>query len=408
MSEAMLDADTRRGVLARGKPEPKDIPWWGEPNLGGWYTEAEVEAAIRAIRESNDWAVGFGPNSTTITEFEDAFAEYCGTRYAVATNSCGTGLDMAMRCLNLEAGDEVICPAINYKAAHLAIINQGGKVVFCDINARTLNLDPADVEKKITRRTRAIFPVHMNGLPAPMDELLDIAERHPHPRHGPLKVIGDAARACGATYQKEKVGSKGWMTAFSFYSSKLMTTLGEGGMITTNDPLVAERLRNIRQFGGEDEWGSNYKMTKVQAAVGLVQLSRLDEMNRRRREAAHRRSKLLSGTPELILPYEPPDCEHLYYVYSILVQPDWAGEKRDKLISIMSEKFGIVCSVSNPPTYLRWHYITRTCGVPKLKVSEDVGRRLLCPPLHPLLTEEQELYICASLLETIDMIKAGA
>ncbi|MFC2006271.1 DegT/DnrJ/EryC1/StrS family aminotransferase [Chloroflexota bacterium] len=403
----MLDVQTRKDVLARGKPEPIDIPWWGEPNLGGWYTEAEVEAAVRAIRESSDWSTGFGPNAKVIEEFENSFAEYCGAQYAIAINSCGTGLEMAMMCLNLKAGDEVICPAINYKAAHLAIINQGGKVVFCDINPRTFNLDPVDVEKRITPCTRAIFPVHMNGLPAPMDELLDIAERYPHPKHGPLKVIGDAARSCGATYKKGKVGSRGWMTAFSFHTQKLMTTLGEGGMITTNDRIVADRLRDIRQFGGEDGWGSNYKMTKVQATVGLVQLSRLDEMNRRRREAAHRRFKLLSGTPEFILPYEPPDCEHLYYVYSILVQPDWAREKRDKIISIMSEKFGIVCSVSNPPTYLRWPYIARICGVPKLEASEEVGRTLFNAPLHPLLNEDQEMYICASLLETIDMIKKG-
>jgi len=404
----MLDVQTRKDILAGGKPEPKDIPWWGEPNLGGWYTEAEVEAAVRTIRESNDWSTGFGPNAKVIEEFESAFAEYCGARCAIAINSCGTGLDMAMMCLNLEPGDEVICPAINYKAAHLTIINQAGKVVFCDIDSRTFNLDPEDVEKRITPRTRAIFPVHMNGLPAPMDELLSIAKRYRHPKHGPLKIIGDAARSCGATYKKERVGSKGWMTIFSFYSSKLMTTLGEGGMITTNDPIVADRLRDIRHFGREDGWGSNYKMTKVQAAVGLVQLNRLDEMNGRRRGAAHRRSQLLSGTPEFILPHEPLDCEHLYYVYSILVQPDWAGEKRDKIIDIMSKEFGIVCSISNPPTYQRWPYIAEKCGIPELKVSEDIGRRLLCPPLHPLLNEEQELYICASLLETIDMIKERA
>ena len=401
----MLEPQTRRDILSRGKPEPRDVTWWGEPNLGAWYTEAEVDAAVRAIRESNDWAVGFGPNPKIIEEFENAFAEYCGAEYAVATNGGGTAIDMAMMCLNLEPGDEVICPAINYKSAHLAIIGQGGKVVFCDIDPQTLNLDPEDVEKRITPRTRAIFPINMNGLPAPMDELLDIAGRHPHPVHGALKVISDAARSCGATYKGSKVGSKGWINVFSFQTQKLMTTLGEGGMITTDDSAVANRVRDIRQFGGEGDWGSNYKMTKVQAAVGLVQLSRLDEMNRRRREAAHRRSRLLSGTPEIILPYEPPDCEHLYYVYSILVQPDWAGEKRDRIISMMREKFGIACSVTNPPTYLRWPYIAEHCGVPRLKVSEDVGSRLFCPPLHPLLNEEQELYICAGLLETIDLVK---
>jgi len=401
----MLDRKTGKGILARGKPEPKNIMWWGEPNMGSWYTEAEVDAAIRSIRESNDWAIGFGPNASVIQEFENAFAKYCGTQYAVATNACGTALDMAMTCLGLEPGEEVICPAINYKAAHLAIMHQGGKVVFCDIDPRTFNLDPNDAERRITPRTRAIFPVHMNGLPAPMDDLLDIAERYPHPKHGSLKVIGDAARSCGASYRGTKVGAKGWMTVFSFHTQKHMTTLGEGGMITTDDPAVAKRLRDLRQFGGEDGWGSNYKMTKVQAAVGLVQLSRLDEMNRRRREAAYRRTKLLSGAPELELPYEPPDCEHIYYVYGILVPPGWAGSKRDKIIASMRDRFGITCSITNPPTYQRWPYIARNCEVPKLPISEQTGQRLLCPPLHPLLTDEQERYICAALLETTDLVK---
>ena len=401
----MLSPSVRKHILSRGKPEPKGILWWGEPNLGGWYTQAETDACVKAIEESNDWAIGFGPNPKDIEEFENAFAKYCQVKYAVATNSCGTGLDMAMVCLDLEPGDEVICPAINYKAAHLAIIREGGKVIFCDINPKTLNLDPEDVEKRITSHTRAIFPVHMNGLSAPMDDLLDIAVRHPHAKYGPLKVIGDAARSCGAIYKGTKVGSKGWMTIFSFQTQKLMTTLGEGGMITTDDPALASRLRDIRQFGGENGWGSNYKMTKVQAAVGLVQLARLDQMNSHRRAAAYRRTKLLNGTPEILLPYEPLDCQHLYYAYSILVKPDWAGNKRDQIITLLKEKFAIACSISNPPTYLRWPYILNNCEATKLAVSEDIGRRLFCPILHPLLNEEQELYICASLLETIELIK---
>ena len=173
----MLDVQKRKTILANGKPEPRDVLWWGEPNLGGWYTDEEVEAAANAIRESSDWTTGFGPNAREIEEFENAFAEYCGTKQAIAVNSGGTGIDMAIRSLDLEPGDEVICPAINYKSAHLAILGQGGKVVFCDVRPDTMNLDPEDVEKRITPRTRAIFPVHMNGLPAPVDELLNIAQK---------------------------------------------------------------------------------------------------------------------------------------------------------------------------------------------------------------------------------------
>ncbi len=403
----MIDLAERKEILSKGKPEPKDVPWWGEPNFGGWYTEAEIDAVVKAIRSSMHWSVGFGHGglSDEIEKFENAFAEYCGVKHAIAITSCGVGLDIAMMCLDLEPGDEVITPAINYKASQMAILGQRGKVVFCDIDSKTLNVDPDDVERKITPHTRAICPVHQTGLSAPMNELLDISERHPHPKHGPLKIIGDAARASGAGYKGTKVGAKGWLTAFSFHSQKLMTTLGEGGAITTNDSKLAQRIRDINHFGGEYGWGSNYRMNKVQAAAGIVQLSRLDEMNGMRRKLAYRRNALLGDEPEIILPYEPPGYEHVYYVYPILVQPEWAGEKRDKILSIMEKKFGIVCSVTNRPTYLRWPYIAKMCGNPKLKVSEDIGQRLFCPPLHPLLNEEQELYICASLLETIDIIK---
>lgn len=403
----MIDSVQRKDILSKGKPEPKDVPWWGEPNFGSWYTEEEINAVVKAIRSSMHWSEGFGQFgfSGEIKEFENAFAEYCGTKHAIAITSCGVGLDIAMMCLDLEPGDEVITPAINYKASQMAILGQGGKVVFCEIDPKTLNLDPEDVERRITPRTRAICPVHQTGLSAPMDDLLDIAERHPHPKHGQLKIIVDAARACGAGYKGTKVGDKGWLTAFSFHTQKLMTTLGEGGMITTNDSELAERIRDICHFGGEYEWGSNYRMNKIQAAVGLVQLSRLDKMNALRRKAAYRRNALLDGNPEIILPYEPPGYEHVYYVYPILVQPEWAGAKRDMILSIMEKAFGIVCNVTNKPTYLRWPYISKMCGNPKLKVSEDIGQRLLCPPIHPLLNEEQEMYICSSLLEAIDIIK---
>ena len=203
----MLNLQLRKKILSKGKPKPH-VLWYGEPNLGGWFTEAEVNAVVETLRESMDWTVGFGPNPKVIEEFEKAFAQYCGAKYAIATNSGGTGIDMAMMCLDLKPGDEVICPAINYKSAHLAILKQGGKVVFCDIDPKTLNLDPADVEQRITPKTRAIFPVHMNGFPVPLDELLDIAERHSHPKYGPLKVISDAARSCGGTHKGEKIGSK--------------------------------------------------------------------------------------------------------------------------------------------------------------------------------------------------------
>jgi len=395
----------RKEILARGRPGPK---WPGEPLLGGWYTEEEIETATRAIRDSMDPAVGFGFICEEIEEFEAAFADYCGTACAVSINGAGTGLDMAMMCLDLEPGDEVIVPAINFRAAAMAVVGQGGQVVWCEADPRTLNVDPADVEKRITPRTRAIFPVHMNGLSAPMDDLLEIAERHPHPRHGPLKVIGDAARACGGGYKGTKIGKKGWMTVFSFHTQKLMTTLGEGGAITTDDPEVGQRLRGLRQFGtGTDGWGSNYKMTKVQAAVGLVQLRRLDEMIARRVALARRRTELLQSVPELTLPHEPPEYEHTFYLYTLLVPREWAGAKRDRLVRILQEEYGVGCCLANRPVYATVPFLREHTAGQELPLSDELGGRLFCVALHPLMTEAENEYHVAALWDAVERVRSN-
>jgi perosamine synthetase len=397
-----MDAMRRKAILERGRPGPI---WPGEPLLGGWYTEEEIEAVNKAIRDSMDPTVGFGFICREIEEFEAAFAAYCGTAEAVSINGAGTGLDMAMMCLDLEPGDEVIVPSINFRASALSVIGQGGQVVLGEVDPRTFNLDPADVVRKLTPRTRAIYPTHMNGLSAPMDDYLEIAEQHPHPKHGPLKVIGDAARACGGGYKGTKIGKKGWMTVFSFHTQKLMTTLGEGGAITTDDPEVARRLRSLRQFGGATGWGSNYKMTKVQAAVGLVQLRRLDEMIARRRQRAYERTEMLQGIPELTLPYEPPECEHTFYLYTLLVPPAWAGAKRDRLMAILQNEYGVGCVVANPPIHTTIPFIREHTAGQELPLSEELGARLFCVAIHPCMTEQENEYIAAALWEAVERVR---
>jgi len=395
----MIDKSRREEILKKARPP---VLWKGECPLGSWYTEEEIEAAVRAIRDSMDWNKGFtGPE---IEEFEKAFAEYVGTEYAVAINGAGSGIDMAMMCLDLKPGDEVICPAVNYHGDHVAVIGQGGKLVFCEVDPRTLCADPADVEKRITPKTRAILVTHMNGLSADMDALLDIAERYSTPSH-PIKVIGDAARACGGEYKGTKIGKKGWMTIFSFHTMKLMTTLGEGGMVTTDDPEVAERIRRYRSFGGGVTWGTNFKMNKVQAAVGLVQLRRLDEMVEARRKRAQQRTELLKEVPELILPYEPPSYKHAYYLYNILVQREWMGEKRNRIMEILAKEYNIGSAVANPPTYTYHPYIRKHTDGQRLPLSEEIGARLFCPVLHPLMTEEQNEYVAAAIIEAVERVR---
>jgi perosamine synthetase len=397
-----MDAARRQQLLRDHKPP---VYWPGEPLFGGWYTEEEIDVVVQTIRDSMDWTVGFGFICKEIEEFERAFAEYCGTADAVSISNAGVGLDMALMCLDLKPGDEVIAPSVNFRAAPTAIIGQGATWVPGEIDPHTFQLDPADVEAKISHHTRAILPTHMNGLSAPIDDYIAIAERHPHPVYGPAKVIGDAARACGGGYKGHKIGYGAWMTVYSFHTQKLMTTLGEGGMITVDDPAMAARLRAIRQWGGNEWWGSNFKMTKVQAAVGMVQLRRLDEMTARRVRHAHRRHELLADVPELTLPYEPPDCDHTFYLYTILVPREWAGEKRDELCRIMKDDYNVGCVVANPPTHTTNAFLKRFAGGAQLPRSEELGARLFCLSLHPLMTDEDNEYACAALIETVERLR---
>ena len=399
----MIDAERRKEILQRPAPP---IAAKGEPILGSCYTEEEVETIVRVVRESMDPTVGFGFITKEITDFEADFAGFVGTEFCISINGAGTGLDMAMMALDLEPGDEVIVPAINFKAAAMSVAGQGGQVVWCEVDSRTFQADPEDVERRMTPRTRAIYPVHMNGLSAPMDEYEEIAQRHPHPKHGPPKVIGDAARACGGGYKGTKIGKKGWTTVFSFHTQKNMTTLGEGGALTTDDPDLDRRLRAIRQFGGGDGWGTNYKMTKVQAAVGSVQTRRLADMIGKRRALAQARNEMLDGLEVITLPYEPADCEHSYYLYTCLVPKEWAGEKRNLLTKIMGEDHGVGCVVANPPVYESVPYLREHTKGQDLPLSNELGKRLFCVSMQPLMTPEDNEYICAALIETVETVRS--
>lgn len=398
----MISSEQRQDILRDGKTK---IAWEGEPLLGSLYGEEEIEAAIAAIRDSVEISKGFGFSCQQILDFEAAFARYAGTKHGIAINSAGPGLDMAMRYLNLQPGDEVIVPAINFVASPMAVMGAGGQVVWGEVDPKTLQLDPNDVEKRITPRTRAIFPVHMNGLAAPMDDYYELANRYPHQEHGPLAVIGDAARACGGKYKGEPIGKKGLMTVFSLHTMKNICTLGEGGMITTDDDDVADYCRSTRFYGfGREVWGTSNVMTKVQAAVGSIQLRRLDDFIAARRHLAHLRDAMLDGLPHIQLPYEPPDCMHSYYLYTCLVDPEWAGEKRDALIQRMDEAHGVKCLIANPPVYEARKVMRDHTPGQQLPLSDEIGKRIICLPIHPGMSEADNEYIAAAFIESVEAL----
>ena len=401
----MLSAQRRRTILSRARPE---TAWEGEPILGSVYGEEEVEAAVAALRDSMDCAKGFGFSAPPIPDFERAFAQYVGTKHAIALNSAGPGLDIAMRYLRLQPGDEVIVPAVNFCAAPLAVLGAGGQVVWGEVDPRTLQLDPNDVEQRVTPRTRAIFPVHMNGLSAPMDDYEELAQRYPHQVHGPPAVIGDAARACGGGYRGQPIGKRGLLTVFSFHTMKNMTTLGEGGMVTTDDDDVAAFARATRFYGGgasTDLWGTSNVMTKVQAAVGLVQLRKLDGFIAARRRLAAARTEMLKGLREITTPTEPADCVHSYYLYTCLVPEGWAGEQRNRLLDLLREEFGVRCVIANRPVYLDRAVLREHAAGQRLPLSEGLGERLFCVPIHPAMTDEDNEYMAAALIEGVRRLR---
>lgn len=405
-----MTSSERKKALAGGI----SLAWPPEPLLGSHYGEEEIEAVVRTIRESMDPRVGFGFICEEITQFEAAFAAWVGTQYCVSVNGAGGALDMAMMCLELEPDDEVIVPSINFRASPLAVLGQRARPVFAEIDPFTLNLDPADVERRITARTRAIVPTHMNGLSADMDALEDIGRRKAN-RHGPIPVIGDAARSLGAVYKGAKVGKKGWMNIFSFHTQKMITTLGEGGALTTDDRDLATRLQGIRQFGNPAHsydpnlrgigWGSNYKLTKIQAAAGLVQLKRLDELVARRQRLARARSAMLEGCPGLQLPVEPSGYESSFYLYTLLAPREWAGATRDRLMGLLKSDYNVECVVANPPVHSTVPYIAARAAGQRLPVSDEVGGRIFCPPIHPDMPDQDNAYIAAAVWEAMDRVR---
>jgi perosamine synthetase len=300
------------------------------------FGPAEERAVLEVLRS------GWVSQGRRVVEFERRFAEYVGAREAVAVSSCTTALHLALLVAGVKPGDEVLCPSLSFVATANAIVYAGAKPVFVDIDPFTYNIDPSRVEDSITPRTTAILVVHQIGLPCALGEICKIASHHD------LLVIEDAACAIGSEFEGKRIGSPySSMACFSFHPRKILTT-AEGGMITTTNSEVAARLRRLRQhamdvsdvarhsatkilFESYHEIGYNYRMTDLQAAIGLVQLERLADMLDRRRLLAARYSERLSAVPWLIIPTEPEHCRHNFQSYMVRLQND-APVTRDQLM----------------------------------------------------------------------------
>jgi len=328
-----------------------------------------------------------------VRDFEQQFAGYCGTRYGVATFNGTVAIHLLAATLNLGPGDEVIMPSFTYVATANGIGYTGATPVFVDSERETWNIDPRRVAEAITPQTKAIFAVHLYGHPADMDPLRAIADAHG------LWLLEDAAEAHGAFYKKRPVGGLVDAAIFSFYGNKIITT-GEGGIIVTNNKAWAKRaffLENQGRYSSDPYWhpevGYNYRMTNIQAAIGLAQLECIDQMIAiRRRNAAHynRRLAHVSG---LTLPPEASWAKNVYWMYSVLVE-DKFGLNRDELRTKLRE-----AGIDSRPFFYPIHTLPMYNTGQTFPVAEDIGRRGLNLPSGATLTPEQVDYICDTLIE---------
>ena len=374
-----------------------ELPNWKIPLYKIYWDEADVNCVLETIRQGMFWAVG--PN---IEKFEAMVAEYVGREYAVAFNSGTSALHAVLLACGIKDGDEVIVPSFTFIATANAVLFVEAKPVFADIETRTYGVDPEDVERKLTRKTKAILPMHYGGSSCQIRELQEIAEDHR------LLLLEDAAESLGTRIDGERVGSFGDAAMFSFCGNKVITT-GEGGMIVTDQRAVYEKLKLVRSHGRlETEnyftsvkagdyvmLGYNWRMSNIIAALGVTQLGKLDKLIEIRRRNAAYMSKRLSDMHEITPPNPPEDVFHVYQMYTVSVK---GGEKvRDGLRDHLAEK-GVMTKVYFSPVHLT-NFYRKKYGFKggELPVTEELSSQVLTLPMHASLTKDEMDYVAASI-----------
>ncbi len=378
-----MHTTTRREPPVRETPLP-----FNRPDLG----EAEIAAVVDTLRSG--WLTT-GPKTK---KFEDQFTTYVGARCAVAVHSCTGGLHVTLAATGIGPGDEVIVPTMTFASTANVVVHVGATPILVDVEPDTLNISPQAIEAAITPRTRAIIPVHLYGHPCDMDRILAIAAAHN------LLVVEDAAHAVAAEWNGRRIGSLGDVTVFSFYATKNLTT-GEGGMITTDDADLADRMRIWLLHGmSRDAWkryqtggswyyevvlaGLKYNMTDIQAALGLHQLARLEEMTRRRADLAARFSAAFESMPELLLPAQRNGIRHAWHLYPIRLQLERLTIDRATFIQDLTQE-GIGSSVHFIPLHRHPYYRDRFDLRPSdFPIADAAYHQLVSLPLYTRMSDQ--------------------
>ena len=365
-----------------------------------YFDEEEIEE-IKGVLDSG-W-VSQGPKTK---EFEEAFAKYVGAKYAIAVTNCTAALHLSLLAIGVGKGDEVLVADFTYPATGHAVLYCGAKPIFVDVDPKTYNMNPNLIEEKITEKTKAIIPVHIFGQPADMEPIMEIAEDYG------LRVIEDAACAHGAKYKNKFAGTIGDTGCFSFHARKGMTT-GEGGMVVTNDRKLADEVRSLSIYGITSTWdrekseefiiprfvklGFNYKMSDISAAVGIVQLRKLEKMIERRRELARYWDENLQNLELIEPPYCSEDVRHVYQSYVALVDK---RINRNKLIERL-RKEGIQTQIGTYACHVQPVYKSEQ----KCPNSLDIFNRSLALPIYYKLKEEDINIVVAHLKAALGELK---
>jgi len=364
--------------------------------------EEEIEEVTRVLRSK--W-LSMGP---VTHRFEQAFAQYAGSKHAFAVANGTAALHIACKVLGIGPGDEVIVPSLTFVATANAVLYTGARPVFSDITSfDNFNISPQDIARIITSKTKAIIPVHYGGYPCDMDAIIEIAERNG------LSVIEDAAHAPGGEYKGRKLGTIGDIGCFSFFANKNMTT-GEGGMVVTNDDSLAEKIRIIRSHGMTTltwdrhqghacsydvvDTGHNYRISEIESALGLVQLKKLERNNQKRRNITEEYRKHLKDTAGLSIPFGNHEEKSSYHIFPVLLSDDIP---REKFMENLKMK-GIETSIHYPPIHLFSNY-QRLFGFREglLPRTEFIGKHEVTLPLHPMLRKEDTEYVLHCVREAL-------
>jgi perosamine synthetase len=353
--------------------------------------EEEAQAVLEVMRKGPlTNALGMGPK---VLEFEKNYAKFAGVKHAVAVNNGTAALNAALLAVGVKHGDEVICPSFTFVATAESIVFAGATPVFADIDPETYTLSPSDVEKALTKKTKAILPVDLYGYSADMKPLREIAEKHG------LALIEDAAQAHGTTYQGKPAGVFSDAACWSLYASKNMTT-GEGGMITTDDDKMDETLRLIRNHGEKAKYtsvmmGNNYRMPEVEAAIGIVQLNKLPSFVVKRQQNAQELTNILKKSKRLKLPTETEANKHSWYLYTVKL--NGTEEERNLILKeLKTKEIGAEAYYVNPVHTMEFY--RENYGARKLPETEKAAKQVFSLPVHPNVTSEQIDYIGKTLL----------